>query len=104
MTDMSVALEEYLRDLANKLEDDEMCNGEVWEDLTKKSPYAEDPDPDVTSLMEAIRTVEPYVGHRKSCKYTTSMSTPGGDYCNCGVGDAVEKVDNIVRDVESDLE
>lgn len=54
---------------------------------------------DIDRLLHALDLVEDYVGHRSSCTYRRGMSNPDGDICTCGVGDVIEEVDEIVREV-----
>lgn len=41
--------------------------------------------------------LEPYTHHKPSCSYERGFrQTPDGDFCDCGLGEAVEEVREIL--------
>lgn len=50
-----------------------------------------------SDAQKIANILEPYTRHKQSCSLDRSLgSTPRGDFCDCGLGDAVEKVNSIL--------
>jgi len=51
-----------------------------------------------TDAQKIADILEAYTRHKKSCTYSQSMgSSPKGDFCTCGLEDAVNKVNEILN-------
>ena len=59
------------------------------------------PTPDAEArarlIAELRDTLRPYIAHRSDC--TIWRTNPDGDYCTCGVQEAVNKADRLVADL-----
>lgn len=52
---------------------------------------------DQSDAQEIADILEDYTRHKPSCTYNPSLSsTPRGDFCTCGLSDAVERVNEIL--------
>lgn len=47
----------------------------------------------IKALVEMLNELQPYVGHSRSCKFSTALSSnPDSDFCICGLKHIVRKV------------
>lgn len=52
-----------------------------------------------SDAQKIANILEPYTRHKRSCSIDRSLSSaPRGDFCDCGLGDAVEKINSILND------